>query len=249
VRENVQDRIEATVVWKLNNTHKIFSLGCLFSDDPRTDPRLVDWIATNHTNVYSLGAALWGQRFKSKPSVPYLDVLSIWGPGAFTHYYRGFERDYGINSPNSINNTIMKAYARSKGWIRLTGSDPQDKLDINRNYLGSAESIDDLTILRDNIQKACRYVAATPQINRQVVQETWPGYRPQYQTDEQLWEFLRVNVFGHHLCCSAKIGADNDNVAVLNSRFQVRGVKNLRVMDASVFPDIPGMLSRLRPDS
>ncbi|CAE6364825.1 unnamed protein product [Rhizoctonia solani] len=116
---------------------------------------------------------------------------------------------------------------------------PGDKLDINKNYLGSAESIEDLTILRDNIQKSRRYVASTPQINRWIVQETWPG--SQYQTDEQLWEFLRANVFGHHLCCSAKIGADNDSMAVLNSQFQLRGVKNLRVVDASVFPDIPGM--------
>jgi hypothetical protein len=30
-------------------------------------------------------------------------------------------------------------------------------------------------------------------------------------------------------------------MAVLNSQFQLRGVKNLRVVDASVFPDIPGM--------
>ncbi|KAH7343271.1 hypothetical protein B0J17DRAFT_641682 [Rhizoctonia solani] len=239
VGENVQDRMEATVVWKLNHTHKIFSLGCFFGDDPKTDPCLADWIATNHTNVYSLGAALWGQKSKSKPDVPYLDVLSIWGPGAFTHYYRGFGRDYGLNSPDSINNAIMKAYARSKGWIRLTGSNPQDKLEINKNYLGSAESIEDLTILRNNIQKARQYVAATPQINRWVVQETWPG--SQYQTDEQLWEFLRANVFGHHLCCSAKIGSDKDSMAVLNSQFQVRGVKNLRVVDASVFPNIPGM--------
>ncbi|KAL5636474.1 hypothetical protein ACGC1H_000440 [Rhizoctonia solani] len=239
VGENVQDRMEATVVWKLNHTHKIFSLGCLFGDDPQMDPCLADWIATNHTNVYSLGAALWGQKYKSKPSVPYLDVLSIWGPGAFTHYYRGFGQDYGLNSPNSINNAIMKAYARSKGWIRLTGSDPQDKLEINKNYLGSAESIEDLTILRDTIQRARQYVAATPQINRWVVQETWPG--SQHQTDEQLWKFLRANVFGHHLCCSAKIGANNDSMAVLNSQFQVRGIKSLRVVDASAFPTIPGM--------
>ncbi|KAF8709316.1 Aryl-alcohol oxidase, partial [Rhizoctonia solani] len=239
VGENVQDRMEATLVWKLNHTHKIFSLGCLFGDDPKTDPCLADWIATNHTNVYSLGAALWGEKFKSNSSLSHLDVLSIWGPGAFTHYYRGFGRDYGLNSPDSINNAFLKAYARSKGWVRLTGSDPQDKLEINKNYLGSPESIEDLTIIRDSIQKSRRYIASTPQINRWIVQETWPG--SQYQTDEQLWEFLRANVFGHHLCCSAKIGADNDSMAVLDSQFQLRGVKNLRVVDASAFPVIPGM--------
>jgi hypothetical protein len=77
VGENVQDRMEATVVWKLNHTHKMFSLGCLFGDDPRTDPCLADWITTNHTNVYSLGAALWGEKFKSNPSISHLDGMII----------------------------------------------------------------------------------------------------------------------------------------------------------------------------
>ena len=40
--------------------------------------------------------------------------------------------------------------------------------------------------------------------------------------------------------CSAKIGADSDPTAVLDSKFRVRGTSNLRVVDASVFPKIPG---------
>jgi choline dehydrogenase len=36
------------------------------------------------------------------------------------------------------------------------------------------------------------------------------------------------------------MGPDGDPMAVLDSRFQVRGVKGLRVVDASVFPRIPG---------
>ena len=39
---------------------------------------------------------------------------------------------------------------------------------------------------------------------------------------------------------TAAIGADDDPMAVLDSEFKVRGTEGLRVVDASVFPKIPG---------
>ena len=53
-------------------------------------------------------------------------------------------------------------------------------------------------------------------------------------------DFIRREAWGHHASCSCPIGADDDPNAVLNSNFKVRGVEGLRVVDASVFPQIPG---------
>jgi choline dehydrogenase len=60
------------------------------------------------------------------------------------------------------------------------------------------------------------------------------------QTDEQLRDFVRYNAWGHHASCTCPIGTDNDPMAVLDSQFRVRGIEGLRVVDASVFPKIPG---------
>jgi choline dehydrogenase len=49
-----------------------------------------------------------------------------------------------------------------------------------------------------------------------------------------LEEFLKREAWGHHASCSCPIGA------VLDSEFRVLGTSNLRVVDASVFPRIPG---------
>ena len=46
--------------------------------------------------------------------------------------------------------------------------------------------------------------------------------------------------WGHHASCTCPIGTDDDEHAVLDGDFRVRGVENLRVVDASVFPKIPG---------
>jgi choline dehydrogenase len=56
-----------------------------------------------------------------------------------------------------------------------------------------------------------------------------------------LHQFVKDNAWGHHASCTCKIGADDDEMAVLDKDFQVRGAKNLRVVDASVFPGIPGL--------
>jgi choline dehydrogenase len=51
---------------------------------------------------------------------------------------------------------------------------------------------------------------------------------------------VRDQAWGHHCSCICKIGSPDDVMAVLDSNFKVRGTKRLRVVDASVFPHIPG---------
>ena len=57
--------------------------------------------------------------------------------------------------------------------------------------------------------------------------------------DAELAEFVRVNAWGHHACGTCQIGPAGAN-GVLSSDFRVHGTRNLRVVDASVFPRIPG---------
>ncbi|MEO5785363.1 MAG: GMC oxidoreductase [Casimicrobiaceae bacterium] len=68
-------------------------------------------------------------------------------------------------------------------------------------------------------------------------EERTPG--PAVNTDEQLADYVRNTAWGHHASCSCPIGAI-ENGGVLDSRFAVHGIRGLRVVDASVFPRIPG---------
>ena len=56
---------------------------------------------------------------------------------------------------------------------------------------------------------------------------------------DELREFVRSHAWGHHASCSCAIGP-RDQGGVLDSRFKVYGTEGLRVVDASVFPRIPG---------
>ncbi|HVE86525.1 MAG TPA: GMC oxidoreductase, partial [Myxococcales bacterium] len=68
--------------------------------------------------------------------------------------------------------------------------------------------------------------------------EEWPG--DSVKTDEQLAKAVESSSWDHHPNGTAQMGADGDPEAVVNSKFQVNGVKGLRVSDASVFPQNMG---------
>jgi choline dehydrogenase-like flavoprotein len=70
-----------------------------------------------------------------------------------------------------------------------------------------------------------------------LAQEELPGEH--VQSDEELAQFVRDNAWGHHASCSCAIGPVEQN-GVLDSDFRVHGTHGLRVVDASVFPRIPG---------
>lgn len=65
-------------------------------------------------------------------------------------------------------------------------------------------------------------------------------------SDEETKAFLKKQVYSHHATSTCAIGADNDPYAVLDSKFRVRGVRGLRVVDASVFPKVPVSLTTPR---
>jgi choline dehydrogenase len=68
--------------------------------------------------------------------------------------------------------------------------------------------------------------------------EIFPGSAVQTRAEIRQW--VKDNAWGHHAAGTAAIGKDGDPMAVLDSNFRVRGVRRLRVVDASVFPKIPG---------
>jgi choline dehydrogenase-like flavoprotein len=70
-----------------------------------------------------------------------------------------------------------------------------------------------------------------------IAEETLPGEH--LQSDDDLRQYVRANAWGHHASCSCAIGP-RDAGGVLDSRFRVHGTTGLRVVDASVFPRIPG---------
>ncbi|KAG9049594.1 hypothetical protein FS837_009794 [Tulasnella sp. UAMH 9824] len=238
VGQNLQDRVEETTVFTLKKPHVVFQ-NCTFGYDPAKDPCLAEWFANGRKNLYAAGAALYAWSYKSSPSLPYRDVWNFWGPAAFFGYFQGWVAET-LKYPNAFVNVILKAHTGSRGWVKLTGPDPQDKLEINKNEFVTKESLNDLEIVKDGMKITRDWVNKTELFNKHVDQIIWPKDE-QVKTDEDYKDFIRKNQWGHHACCTAKMGKDGDETAVLDGQFRVRGVSNLRVVDLSIWPTIPGM--------
>jgi len=70
------------------------------------------------------------------------------------------------------------------------------------------------------------------------MEEELPGAG--YDDEEKLKDFVRRHAWGHHASCTCPIGP-RDRGGVLSGDFKVYGTEGLRVVDASVFPRVPGL--------
>ncbi len=119
----------------------------------------------------------------------------------------------------------------SEGHVHITSADPDAPLDIDTNYFGTEH--DRTTGVA--IFRALRGLFGTGPLAKRVVHETLPG--PAVETDEEILDFeLTVGSAGYHAVGTCAMGPNDDDV--VDSRLRVRGVANLRVVDASVFPTL-----------
>lgn len=136
----------------------------------------------------------------------------------------------------SIAPNVAKPHSRGRIWI--TSADPADPPSIDYRYFTDPDGHDE-AILIAGIRLA-RRIAETEPMADWIVQEVFPG--PQAQSDEDLSEALRAtHQTVYHVCGTCRMGADDDPMAVCDSRLRVRGVDGLRIVDASVFPTIPSV--------
>src|SRR5207249_818477 len=120
------------------------------------------------------------------------------------------------------------------GEVRLRGNNPFERPEILFNYFDESNPLGDPDLAA--MVKGVRFVRqiedrARQMYSDQMVDEVWPG--SSVASDAELAAWIRKETWGHHACCTDKVGREDDPDAVLDARLRVIGAKNLRVVDAS----------------
>ncbi len=143
-----------------------------------------------------------------------------------------FDIIVGQGHPNSF--SILPGVVRptARGWVRLASANPLDMPLINPNYLGTESDLERLV----QATKIAREIFATKAFAPWAKQELLPG--PDVKSDDQMRDFVRRRADSyHHQAGSCKMGVDS--MAVVDPQLRVYGVDGLRVVDASIFPQVP----------
>lgn len=119
----------------------------------------------------------------------------------------------------------------SRGHVRIKSRDPHQHPAILFNYMSHEQ---DWQEFRDAI-RITREIMHQPALDKYRGREISPGV--ECQTDEQLDEFVRNHAeTAFHPCGTCKMGYDE--MAVVDGEGRVHGLEGLRVVDASIMPQI-----------
>lgn len=122
--------------------------------------------------------------------------------------------------------------------MRLRSKDPLDSPLINFKYFeeGNDTSDDDVKSVVEGI-KYVRTLTQPLKDQGLIAAEELPGL--DVISDDDLAQFVKDHAWGHHASCTCPIGPAEQN-GVVDGDFRVHGTQSLRIVNASVFPKIPG---------
>ncbi|MEZ5590551.1 MAG: GMC family oxidoreductase N-terminal domain-containing protein [Gammaproteobacteria bacterium] len=223
VGSNLQDHLQIRAVFKVEGVQTLNTLANSWFGKARIGLEYL----LKRSGPMSMSPSQLGAFSRSDPSRPHANLeyhvqpLSLDAFGEDLHTFPAFTA------------SVCNLNPTSRGTVLIKSRQFDDAPAIAPNYLSTDE---DRKVAADSLRQV-RFIASQAALARYRPQEWKPGV--QYQTDEELVTLagdIASTIF--HPVGSAKMGRDDDPMAVVDQRLRVRGIDGLRVVDASVMPTI-----------
>ncbi|WP_321896440.1 choline dehydrogenase [Paraburkholderia heleia] len=220
VGQNLQDHLQVRLVFRTRERTL---------NDEVNHPLRKAWIGLQYalwrTGPLTLAASQVAVFTRSSPAVERPDIqfhmqpLSADKPGQGAHPFSAFTA------------SVCQLRPHSRGSVEIRSADPLQYPAIRANYLSDPR---DHPVVIGGIRVA-RRIAAAPSLAPHIVSEFVPGER--YQSDAELLDAARqFSQSIYHPAGTCKMG--RDATAVVDERLRVHGLAALRVVDASIMPEL-----------
>ncbi|RVA55741.1 choline dehydrogenase [Mesorhizobium sp. M7A.F.Ca.US.001.01.1.1] len=224
VGKNLQDHVSVIVMYRRKQPGPFLKM-------MRADRIGLDFVRTYLTGKGFSGDVPGGvvAFLKSDTSRPLPDVQLLFtaAPLGAWPYMSPFKAPFA----DGFATRIVAVQPESRGSVKLASSDPVAAPLIHQNFLSSQR---DWQSLRAGFRVA-RNLASQPSMTPFVGAEFFPG--PKCESDDEIDEHIRkTSITVHHPAGTCRMGVDA--ASVVDPELRVRGIAGLRVVDASVMPDL-----------
>lgn len=231
VGKNLQDHVDSMVTVRSSKSQTIgISLGTLL---PHIIPAPFKywlarkgWWTTNYVEAGGFAKTKIAEAAETGSADADPDVQFHFTPLFRSHRGKKFEWGHGY----SVFTCVLRP--RSRGSVTLANDGTARNVLIDHNFFADER---DQKVLIEGVKKA-REILASPEFDHLRGEEMAPG--KDVQTDEQILEYLRnTTTTVYHPVGTCKMGVDE--MAVVDpATLKVKGMQNLRIMDASVMPTL-----------
>jgi choline dehydrogenase len=223
VGANLQDHLQIRSVYKVKNAKTLNTLANSWLGKAKIGLEY----AMSRTGPMSMAPSQLGAFTKSSPEHAWPNIQYHVQPLSLDAFGEP------LHSFPAITASVCNLNPTSRGSVSLKSADFNDAPAIAPNYLSTDE---DRKVAADSL-RVTRRIMSQSAMASYAPEEFKPGV--QYQSDEDLARLagdIASTIF--HPVGTTRMGRDDDPMAVVNSRLQVRGIQGLRVVDAGVMPAI-----------
>jgi choline dehydrogenase/4-pyridoxate dehydrogenase len=159
--------------------------------------------------------------------VPDVQLLLAGAPMTAHPYLPPFRKPY----PDAFGGHVVMLHPESRGAVKLASADPATPIRIRQNFMSTTG---EWKTLRSGM-KLMREIMHQKEMKRYVARDLNPGLDDDATLDEHI---RNTAITLHHPLGTCKMGREDDDSAVVDPYLRVRGVERLRVIDASVMPEL-----------